>query len=304
MRHLSPSEREVLRQLLDQPDTGKSFRQLHEGYRRGITERGLSDALQALVSKGYIEKTTVAKAKGSHWNYRVVHPALEEVLIGDVVDFLKDETAERSYTGVPWMGLISSSDARFGQVLNEDQGYNEKFLELFLLVHGKWWNHVIRREYEDKNRVKELKIVREYEGHLLECLRLYKAPIRHPFTGGTFVIDSMPLLRYNILEQSQMMRGMDPFSKKHPTYCDFVLWWLRQLEEKGYAPEAVQKAARSHKAFLQGKSDKQEYESFLSRIALPQSVLFMPFSFSSPLRRGAELMDQFRAALQPSEPSP
>lgn len=294
-----------------QPDIGKSFKQLREGFgngtfKKGISDPGLTNALHALESEGLIEKTTATdRAKGARANYRITRRlAVEELIISDVVSFLRaEEPAQRWYTGVPWMGLVSSSDERFGRVLNEDQDYNEKFLQLFLLVHDKWRSHIIRREYEDKGRTRELGIVREYEDRLLECLRLYKAPILWPFTGKTIVIDEVRLLRYNILEQSQMTRGIVHRSKKHFSYCDFLLRWMRLMEEKGYASKAAQRAARSHKAFLHDKPKKRAYESFLSRIVPPQSVLFMPFSFSFPVQQSAELMAQFKEALRPSKPS-
>jgi hypothetical protein len=297
MRPLSPSEAEVLRLLLRDADVGMSFTQLRGYFPGGISQRGLANALKELERSGTIEKSVSVRSKGAHWNYRISHPAPEEILISDVVNFLKEEPAERSYTGVLWMGLIASSDKRFGQVLNEDQDYNKKFLELFLSVHEKWRNR-IASEYESSGRIRDLAIVRRYEHHLLECLRLYKAPIYSPFTKATIVINDLQLLHYNILEQSQIMRGMVPPSRKHLSYCDFVLWWLKFMEEKKFASEAVQKMAESHKAYLYRKSAKKVYESFLSRIVPPQSVLFVPFGFNSPVQRGVELMTRFTAALQ------
>jgi hypothetical protein len=298
MRPLSPSEAEVLRLLLRDADIGMSFTQLRSDFPGGISQRGLANALKELEGSGTIEKSVSVRARGAHWNYRISHPAPEEILISDVVNFLKKEPAERSYTGVVWMGLIASSDKRFGQVLNEDQDYNKKFLELFLSVHEKWRNH-IADEYETTGRIRDLTIVRKYEQHLLECLRLYKAPIYSPFTKAIIIIDDMQLLHYHILEQSQIMRGMVPPSGKRLSYCDFVLWWLKFIEEKKYVSEAVQKVAEPHKAFLYRKPTKRVYEAFLSRIVPPQSVLVVPFGFNSPVQRGVELMTQFTAALQP-----
>src|SRR2546426_600717 len=128
MKPLSPSEAEVLRLLLRDADVGMSFTQLRKGFPGGISQRGLANALKGLEGRSAIEKSVLMRVEGAHWNYRITHPAPEEILISDVVHFLKKEPTERSYTGVPWMGLISSSDKRFGRVLNEDQDYNTRFV--------------------------------------------------------------------------------------------------------------------------------------------------------------------------------
>jgi hypothetical protein len=292
--NLNRSQREVLRLLLRDADRGMSFKQLRLSFPRGISQRGLADALKALEAGGVIERNTSLRAKGAHWNYRIVHPAPQEIIISDVVNFLKHEPTGRYYTGVLWMGILASSEKSLGLVLNEDKDYNREFLGLFLTVHDKWRRHV-EKEYAESGRTKELRIIRKYETELLEVHRLYGGSTMSPFTKANVSIDTPLMLHYSILEQSQILRGMVTKDGGRRSYSDFILWWMSYVEKMGLVAEPVRAEAQPHKKYLSRRLNKRVYEAFLSRSVPPQSVLFTPFGFNSPLQRAAELMAQYVA---------